>query len=200
MLKKVLLEKCIFTISLLLPCLCPNCIVTISLLPKLATIIEFSVIRFSSFDEKHFLPITLSRWIWGAPRKGLFGICKDFPWFSPWYDCVSYVIRNFFFRATHCHIFVTVLLFLLVWFSLGMVNSWYIPKRSIFCNTFWSYCFTLEVILFHQYRKSNSFTQIWIVSSSACFASSRIFPNFASGPITSRFIFSFLKAFLDFTY
>ena len=135
----------------------------------------------------------------GLHGKGFLESVKIFLGFLPDMT-VSAMWFVIFFRATHCHIFVTVLLFLLVWFSLGMVNSWYIPKRSIFCNTFWSYCFTLEVILFHQYRKSNSFTQIWIVSSSACFASSRIFPNFTSGPITSRFIFSFLKAFLDFTY
>ena len=64
MLKKVLLEECIFTIYLL-TCLC--------LLTKLAaTIMEFSVIWSSSFGEKNFLPLTPSRWIWQAPRKGLF--------------------------------------------------------------------------------------------------------------------------------
>ena len=55
MLKKVLLEECIFTISLL-TCLC--------LLAKLAAaIIEFPVIRFSTHGEKNFLPLTPSRWI-----------------------------------------------------------------------------------------------------------------------------------------
>ena len=51
MLKKVLLEECTFTISLL-TCLC--------LLTKLAaTIIEFSVIRSSAFGEKNFLPVSV---------------------------------------------------------------------------------------------------------------------------------------------
>ena len=55
MLQKVLLEECIFTISLL-TCLC--------LLTKLAVaIIEFSVIRSSALGEKTFLPLTPFRWI-----------------------------------------------------------------------------------------------------------------------------------------
>ena len=68
MLKKVLLEECTFTISLL-TCLC--------LLTKLAaTIIEFSVIRSSAFGEKNFLPLTPSRWNEGLHGKGFLDSVK----------------------------------------------------------------------------------------------------------------------------
>ena len=61
MLKKILLEECTFTISLL------TCLY---LLTKLATtIIEFIAIRSFAFGEKNFVLLTPSRWIEGLHGK-----------------------------------------------------------------------------------------------------------------------------------
>ena len=69
MFKKVLLEECIFAISLLLlTCLC---------LTKLAaTIIEFSVIPSSAFDDKNFCLLLLLGGYEGLHGKGFFDSVK----------------------------------------------------------------------------------------------------------------------------
>ena len=95
--------------------------------------------------------LTPSRWIRVTPRKNLFRMCEDFPCFSLWFDFVSYVISNLFPNNDY-HVIVTMLLFLLAWFSLGIVNSWYMPHE--FWDTLWCYCFALEVILLAQHRKA----------------------------------------------
>ena len=149
---KLLLEKCIFAISFL------TCL---SLLTKLtATIIEFSVIRSSILGEKTFLPLTPSRWIWGDLRKGLLRICKDFSCFSLWFYCIINVIPIFFANyLLSCFCNSTA-------FSFSVVFTWYCesgilvcefiihPRRSIFCDTLWRYCFTVKVIIFAQHIKA----------------------------------------------
>ena len=70
-----------------------------------------------------------SRWIRGAPRKGLFRMCEDFPYFSLWFDCVSYAISNFFSKqwlSCYCNN---------VTFSFSMVFTWYC-EFMIYATTF----------------------------------------------------------------
>ena len=86
-------------------------------------------------------------------KKEIFRICEDFLYFSFWFDCIAMWFLNFFFNNSNM-ISVTVLLFLLAWFLLGIVNSWYIPRSSIFCDKLWRYCVAIEVTPLAQYRQA----------------------------------------------
>ena len=150
--------------------------------------------------EKLFVPHSVSVDMrgWEAPQKRIFRTCKDFPCFSLWFDCIGSMIpKSLPNNSPSCYCNSAT-------FSLSMVFIWYCEfmKHPKTLNLLWYVMASLLCLrnnTISSILKSNSFTEIWTASSSTCFASSRIFHNFSSGPLTSLVLFcSYSKTFSRF--